>query len=104
MSKLRSSSCKGHLPVCTVLLALLGVGCITTQPCPDCALDLHCNGLESAFLEAWSECTVLPFFSFLYTPLLPAVATGTIEERSIVEPVRRILGDKVAALPPFTKS
>ena len=25
---------------------------------------------------------------FLYTPLLPAVATGTVEERSIVEPVR----------------
>jgi NADH:ubiquinone reductase (non-electrogenic) len=31
---------------------------------------------------------------FLYTPLLPAVATGTIEERSIVEPVRRIMAGK----------
>ena len=30
-----------------------------------------------------------------YTPLLPAVATGTIEDRSIVEPVRRIVGSKV---------
>ena len=30
-----------------------------------------------------------------YTPLLPAVATGTIEDRSIVEPVRRIIQDKV---------
>ena len=29
-----------------------------------------------------------------YTPLLPAVATGTIEERSIVEPVRRIIAGK----------
>lgn len=29
-----------------------------------------------------------------YTPLLPAVATGTIEERSIVEPVRRIMAGK----------
>jgi NADH dehydrogenase FAD-containing subunit len=28
---------------------------------------------------------------FLYTPLLPAVATGTMEERSIVEPVRNVV-------------
>jgi NADH:ubiquinone reductase (non-electrogenic) len=28
---------------------------------------------------------------FLYTPLLPAVATGTVEERSIVEPIRNIV-------------
>jgi NADH:ubiquinone reductase (non-electrogenic) len=33
---------------------------------------------------------------FLYTPLLPAVATGTVEERSIVEPVRKVLGKKGA--------
>lgn len=33
---------------------------------------------------------------FLYTPLLPAVATGTVEERSIVEPVRKVLGGKGA--------
>ena len=32
---------------------------------------------------------------FLYTPLLPAVATGTVEERSIVEPIRRIMAGKV---------
>ncbi len=32
---------------------------------------------------------------FLYTPLLPACATGTVEERSIVEPVRKVLGSKV---------
>lgn len=31
----------------------------------------------------------------LYRALLPAVATGTVEERSIVEPVRRILKKKV---------
>jgi NADH dehydrogenase FAD-containing subunit len=30
-----------------------------------------------------------------YTPLLPAVAVGTMEEGSIVEPVRKILGSKV---------
>eukprot|EP00884_Botryococcus_braunii_P007779 jgi/Botrbrau1/17001/Bobra.49_2s0060.1 len=31
---------------------------------------------------------------FLYTPLLPAVATGTVEERSIVEPIRRVVNRK----------
>jgi NADH:ubiquinone reductase (non-electrogenic) len=31
---------------------------------------------------------------FLYTPLLPAVATGTVEERSIVEPIRNIITGK----------
>ena len=31
---------------------------------------------------------------FLYTPLLPAVATGTMEERSIVEPIRNVLVGK----------
>jgi len=34
-----------------------------------------------------------------YTPLLPAVATGTIEDRSIVEPVRRIIRKKVCHWP-----
>jgi len=31
---------------------------------------------------------------FLYTPLLPAVATGTVEERSIVEPIRNVIVGK----------
>jgi NADH dehydrogenase FAD-containing subunit len=35
---------------------------------------------------------------FLYTPLLPAVATGTVEERSIVEPIRRVVNGKVSLL------
>jgi NADH:ubiquinone reductase (non-electrogenic) len=30
-----------------------------------------------------------------YTPLLPAVAVGTMEERSIVEPVRNLVLGKV---------
>ena len=30
-----------------------------------------------------------------YTPLLPAMCAGTVEERSIVEPVRAVLGGKV---------
>ena len=42
-------------------------------------------------------CRDLPLLCsyFLYTPLLPACATGNVEERSIVEPVRRVLNNKV---------
>ena len=40
---------------------------------------------------------VSPRNYFLYTPLLPAVATGTVEERSIVEPIRRIMAGKASA-------
>lgn len=39
---------------------------------------------------------VSPRNYFLYTPLLPAVATGTVEERSIVEPVRKIMRGKAS--------
>lgn len=35
---------------------------------------------------------------FLYTPLLPAVAVGTMEERSIVEPVRNLVLGKVRVM------
>lgn len=38
---------------------------------------------------------VSPRNYFLYTPLLPAVAAGSMEERSIVQPVRQIMNDKV---------
>ena len=34
---------------------------------------------------------------FVYTPLLPAMCAGTVEERSIVEPVRAVMGSKVGA-------
>lgn len=43
---------------------------------------------------------VSPRNFFLYTPLLPAVATGTMEERSIVEPVRNLVLGKVRPLSP----
>ena len=36
-----------------------------------------------------------PFPYRSYTPLLPAMCAGTVEERSIVEPVRAVLGGKV---------
>lgn len=38
---------------------------------------------------------VSPRNYFLYTPLLPAVAVGTLEEASVMEPVRKILKKKV---------
>jgi NADH dehydrogenase FAD-containing subunit len=37
---------------------------------------------------------VSPRNYFVYTPLLPAMCAGTVEERSIVEPVRAVLGRK----------
>ena len=57
-----------------------------------------------SFVKALSESqareidltVISPRNYFLYTPLLPAVATGTVEERSIVEPVRKVLGSKGA--------
>jgi NADH:ubiquinone reductase (non-electrogenic) len=39
---------------------------------------------------------VSPRNYFLYTPLLPAVAAGAMEERSIVEPVRNLMHNKVS--------
>ena len=47
--------------------------------------------------EKYEIILVSPRNYFLYTPLLPAVATGTCEERSIVEPVRNLLEGKVGA-------
>lgn len=55
-----------------------------------------------SFLKAWSPdlgdkyelVLVSPRNYFVYTPLLPAMCAGTVEERSIVEPVRAVLGDK----------
>ncbi|WIA41047.1 hypothetical protein OEZ86_004683 [Tetradesmus obliquus] len=46
-------------------------------------------------IRKYYDITVIsPRNYFLYTPLLPAVAVGTMEEGSITEPVRRILGTK----------
>ena len=40
---------------------------------------------------------VSPRNYFLYTPLLPSSATGAVEPRSIVDPVRRHISDRVSA-------
>ena len=41
---------------------------------------------------------VSPRNYFLYTPLLPSAATGTVEPRSIVDPVRSHIPDTVLSL------
>lgn len=56
----------------------------------------------TSFIKAWDESLsdkyelvlVSPRNYFVYTPLLPAMCAGTVEERSIVEPVRSVLKNK----------
>lgn len=56
-----------------------------------------------SFIKAWDSSVngdkyelilVSPRNYFVYTPLLPAMCAGTVEERSIVEPVRAVMGSK----------
>lgn len=54
------------------------------------------KALSKAQAQEIDLTVISPRNYFLYTPLLPAVATGTVEERSIVEPVRKVLGGKGA--------
>ena len=42
---------------------------------------------------------VSPRNYFLYTPLLPSAATGTVEPRSIVDPIRSHIPDTVCPFP-----
>eukprot|EP00884_Botryococcus_braunii_P011219 jgi/Botrbrau1/20098/Bobra.0173s0002.1 len=44
--------------------------------------------------EMYNISVISPLNHFVYTPLLPSAATGSVEDRSIVEPVRRILKGK----------
>ncbi|CAD7703445.1 unnamed protein product [Ostreobium quekettii] len=52
------------------------------------------KALSHEACENYDFILVSPRNYFLYTPLLPAVATGTLEERSIVEPIRNIVRGK----------
>ncbi|KAG2428088.1 hypothetical protein HYH02_014479 [Chlamydomonas schloesseri] len=52
------------------------------------------KALPSNISDTYELIVVSPRNYFLYTPLLPAVATGTMEERSIVEPVRNFIVGK----------
>eukprot|EP00879_Flechtneria_rotunda_P026035 GHRR01027711.1.p1 GENE.GHRR01027711.1~~GHRR01027711.1.p1 ORF type:complete len:219 (+),score=60.53 GHRR01027711.1:375-1031(+) len=52
------------------------------------------KALPKDIKERFEVVVVSPRNYFLYTPLLPAVAVGTMEERSIVEPVRNLVHGK----------
>ncbi|KAK1238026.1 hypothetical protein MKX08_002605 [Trichoderma sp. CBMAI-0020] len=52
--------------------------------------------LKKLDTENYNVVVVSPRNYFLFTPLLPSCTTGTIEHRSIMEPVRRILRGKKA--------
>lgn len=56
------------------------------------------KALPDNIAEKYDIVLVSPRNYFLYTPLLPAVATGTMEDRSIVEPVRNLMAGKVSGL------
>ncbi len=57
---------------------------------------LMCNSCtQPCCSKKYDVVLVSPRNYFLYTPLLPAVATGAVEGRSIVEPVRHLLQGKV---------
>ncbi|KAM0246592.1 hypothetical protein ACHAQJ_010175 [Trichoderma viride] len=53
--------------------------------------------LKKLDTENYNVVVVSPRNYFLFTPLLPSCTTGTIEHRSIMEPVRAILRGKKAA-------
>ncbi len=48
--------------------------------------------------ENYNVIVVSPRNYFLFTPLLPSCTTGTIEHRSIMEPIRNFLRHKKAAV------
>ncbi|PFH63269.1 hypothetical protein XA68_14921 [Ophiocordyceps unilateralis] len=54
--------------------------------------------LKKIDTENYNVVVVSPRNYFLFTPLLPSCTTGTIEHRSIMEPVRTILRHKRAAV------
>ncbi|KAK0388433.1 hypothetical protein NLU13_4677 [Sarocladium strictum] len=54
--------------------------------------------LKKLDTENYNVVVISPRNYFLFTPLLPSCTTGTIEHRSIMEPVRAILRHKKAAV------
>ncbi|KFZ15037.1 hypothetical protein V502_05796 [Pseudogymnoascus sp. VKM F-4520 (FW-2644)] len=54
--------------------------------------------LKKLDTENYNVIVVSPRNYFLFTPLLPSCTTGTIEHRSIMEPIRSILRHKKAAV------
>ena len=65
---------------------------LLVRQCNDCNVK---HGIVKLWCIAQSSLAdPVMIWTLQYTPLLPAAATGTVEERSIVEPVRRIVGRK----------
>ncbi|PSS03739.1 FAD/NAD(P)-binding domain-containing protein [Coniella lustricola] len=54
--------------------------------------------LKKLDTENYNVVVISPRNYFLFTPLLPSCTTGTIEHRSIMEPIRTILQQKKAAV------
>jgi NADH:ubiquinone reductase (non-electrogenic) len=54
--------------------------------------------LKNLDTENYNVVVISPRNYFLFTPLLPSCTTGTIEHRSIMEPIRNFLRHKVAAV------
>lgn len=54
--------------------------------------------LKKLDTENYNVIVVSPRNYFLFTPLLPSCTTGTIEHRSIMEPIRNFLRHKKAAV------
>lgn len=54
--------------------------------------------LKKLDTENYNVVVVSPRNYFLFTPLLPSCTTGTIEHRSIMEPIRNFLRHKKAAV------
>ena len=53
------------------------------------------KAFDHSLLSKYELVLLSPRNYFVYTPLLPAMCAGTVEERSIVEPVRAVLKSKV---------
>lgn len=62
------------------------------------------KAFKKAAAQRYDIVLVSPRNYFLYTPLLPAVATGTMEERSIVEPIRSTITGKGRFFEAFCES
>eukprot|EP00873_Tetraselmis_striata_P022253 jgi/Tetstr1/442517/TSEL_030615.t1 len=56
------------------------------------------KSLKKSVADRYEIVVVSPRNHFVYTPLLPSVSSGTCEERSIVEPVRKLVAGKAKFL------
>lgn len=87
---------KAVRPVRVVVLGS-GWGAISFVKNLNSSLTATANGhkVSSNITSPYLITLVSPRNYFLYTPLLPSAAAGTVEARSIVEPIRNFMRDKV---------